>query len=130
MPAPKRIHHINFVVRDLESAIEFYEDVIGLPKFAELDHDIRGSRIARSKVGDTWFVLVCPYDKASIPGRHLERHGEGFFLLSFGVNDLETILARINTANRGELRPGILNWKVADIGEHQGTSLQLTEDPD
>ena len=128
MPAPKRIHHINFVVRDLDSAISFYEDVIGLPAFAVLDHDIRGSRIARSRVGDAWFVLVCPHDPASVPGQHLARHGEGFFLLSLGVEDLDASLARISASDRGEIRHGILDWRIADVGKHFGTSLQLTED--
>ena len=130
MPPPRRIHHINFVVRDLDNAIEFYENVIGLPTFAVLDHDIRGSRIARSRVGETWFVLVCPYDRSSIPGRHLERHGEGFFLLSFGVDDLPASLSRIEAEDRGDVRDGILDWRVADIGEHCGAALQLTEDRD
>lgn len=129
MPAPKRIHHINFVVRDLDSAIGFYENVIGLPAFAVVDHDLRGSRIARSKVGDTWFVLVCPDDASSVPGQHLERHGEGFFLLSFGVHDLADSLARVDERDRGDARHGILDWRVADIGDHHGASLQFTEEP-
>ena len=130
MAAPTRIHHVNFVVRDLEKAIDFYENVIGLPPFTIIDHPVRGSRIARSAVGGTFFVLVCPYDAASAPGQHLRRHGEGFFLLSFGVADLTETLSRVGASDRGDERQGILDWSVADIGDHFGANLQLTKDPD
>ena len=122
MSAPKRIHHINFVVRDLESAIGFYENVIGLPAFAVLDHDLR------SKVGDTWFVLVCPYDETSVPAQHLKQHGEGFFLLSFGVEDLDKRLLQVASGDRGDIRQGILDWRIADAGTHFGAGLQFTEE--
>lgn len=128
MPAPACIHHINFVVRDLDQATDFYERVIGLSPFVVVEHDVRGSRIARSKVGDTWFVLVCPHDEASVPGRYLKEHGEGFFLLSLGVSDLEQHLKQLEEGDRGDIRHGILDWRIADAGGHFGANLQFTED--
>ncbi len=128
MTSPKRIHHINFLVRDLDAAIRLYEESMGLPPFVTVDHDIRGSRIARSKIGDTWFVLICPYDDESVPGRHLKEHGEGFFLLSLGVNDLEEHLRQLEERDRGDIRQGILDWRIADAGTHFGANLQFTED--
>ncbi|MDJ0760695.1 MAG: VOC family protein [Woeseiaceae bacterium] len=128
MTPPKRIHHINFLVRDMEAAIRLYEESMGLPPFVTIDHDIRGSRIARSKIGDTWFVLICPYDDDSVPGRHLKEHGEGFFLLSLGVNDLEEHLRQLEQEDRGAIRRGILDWRIADAGSHFGVNLQFTED--
>ncbi|MDJ0917370.1 MAG: VOC family protein [Woeseiaceae bacterium] len=128
MKPPNRIHHINFLVRDLDAAIRLYEDSMGLAPFVEIDHAVRGSRIARSKIGETWFVLICPYDDTSVPGRHLKEHGEGFFLLSLGVDDLDEHLRQLEEAERGDIRQGILDWTVADAGMHFGASLQFTDE--
>ncbi len=111
---PSSIHHINFVVHDLDEACERFEKTLGLAPFQTVDHSLRGARVARSPVGESWLVLVAPYDPDSVPGRYLEEHGEGFFLLSLGVDILE------------DTRPGILNWRVKDVGEIHGALMQLT----
>ena len=115
MPA-KRIHHINFVVRDLEEAIPRFEETLQLAPFEVVDHVPRRAHVARSKLGDSWLVLVAPYDMNSVPGRHLEEHGEGFFLLSLAVDD------------EHKWREGILDWKVCDRGELYGARFQVTRD--
>ena len=115
---PSSIHHVNFVVRDLDEACERFEKALGLRKFEIVDHAPRGARVARSRVGDSWFVLVAPYDPDSVPGRFLEAHGEGFFLLSLAVDDLD------------DARAGILDWRVHDLGELHGALFQLTQRSD
>ena len=85
---------------------------------AHMDHAPRGARVARSRIGESWLVLVAPYDPDSVPGRYLEEHGEGFFLLSLAVDELD------------ETRAGILDWRVRDLGEVHGANLQLTLRPD
>jgi len=120
--AATRIHHINFVVRDLDAACRRFEKRLGTESFTNVDHAPRGARIARTRVGDTWLVLVCPYEPDSVPGRFLAEHGEGFFMLSVGSNDLDADFPD------AELREGILDWQVADIGEVHGALLQLTRD--
>ena len=117
--AATRIHHLNFVVRDLNAACERFESLLSLEPFQVVDHAPRGSRIARSKIGDSWIVLVCPYDDTSVPGRFLAERGEGFFLLSVGSDAPPDDL---------DWREGILDWRVADVGEMLGGFLQLTDD--
>ncbi len=123
---PTRIHHINFVVRDLEAAIERFETKLGFPPFTVIDHAARGSRIAHTSIGESVLVLVCPYEDESVPGRHLREHGEGFFLLSLGVADLEDAIRRLDDA--GPVRDGIDDWRIADIGRWAGAEMQLTDD--
>ncbi len=119
--AATRIHHINFVVRDLDAACQRFERLLGLGPFERIEHAPRGSTIARTRVGESWLVLVCPHDPESVPGRHLARRGEGFFLLSIGTDAMHGDAA---------LRDGIDDWKVADVGEALGAVLQLTDDSD
>jgi methylmalonyl-CoA/ethylmalonyl-CoA epimerase len=112
--SPSSIHHINFVVRDLDEACARFEHDLNLEPFERVDHAPRGARLARSRIGDSWLVLVAPYDPESVPGRYLEEHGEGFFLLSLAVDKLE------------DTRAGILDWQVQDIGKIHGALFQLT----
>ena len=113
-----RIHHINFVVNDLAEAMPRFESALGLAPFEVVRHAPRGAYVARSSLGDSWQVLVQPYDTESVPGRHLAEHGEGFFLLSVCSAD----------ADDHAWRDGILDWQVCDIGKLHGALLQLTLD--
>jgi methylmalonyl-CoA/ethylmalonyl-CoA epimerase len=131
MPAT-RIHHLNFLVRDLTEATGRFEQVLDVGPFEILEHASRGARVARTRIGESWLVLVAPYDNESVPGRHLSRFGEGLFLLSVGYDDAEAQLERLPKSSDEptdrRLRDGIAGWRVADIGELYGTIAQLTDD--
>ncbi len=92
-----------------------FEQSLGLAPFEVVDHAARGAKVARSRLGESWFVLVAPYDPNSVPGKHLADNGEGFFLLSLSVD------------NEHDWRNGILDWKVADAGEVCGAQFQFTK---
>ena len=134
MMSPKRIHHINFIVRDLDEAVTHYERTLGVDPFVVVDHPLRGATVARTRVGECWLVLVCPYDAESVPGRFLAEHGEGFFLLSFGVDDLDVAIEKARQAGAGftadEPRAGLEGWRIIDFdpADTLGAILQLTED--
>lgn len=129
---PTRIHHLNFIVRDLDEATARFERVLGVEPFETIDHASRGAHVARTRIGESWLVLVCPYDHESPPGQFLATHGEGFFLASFGVRELDEYLGRLHQDSLEgpdkSTRAGILDWRVADLGEFHGAMLQLTQD--
>ena len=66
--------------------------------------------------------------------RHLAEHGEGLFLLSFGVDSLADASAAVE-AGGGALsstpRTGLDGWQVVDLDPESfaGARLQLTEEP-
>ncbi len=130
--SPTRIHHVNFIVRDLDEAMARYERTLGVDPFEVVDHPTQKAKVARSRVGESWLVLVSPYDVDSPSGRYLEKNGEGFFLLSIGVDNLTQRLEQlesegVDTVDAGS-RAGILDWRVADIGDLHGAKMQLTDD--
>ena len=130
---PRRLHHVNFIFRDLDAAAERFERLgVGPFEFAEIE--ARGVRTARAKIGETWFVLVSPTSFDSVPAQYLAENGEGFFLLSLGVDDLDLALESLATRGitAGPAREGLLDWRVADVAtdETLGVQLQFAEDVD
>ena len=131
------IHHINFLVRDLDQAIKRYQDIIDCGTF-ELDElPNRAVKTARLKLGQSWLVLVQPLDQHSVPAQHLADHGEGFFMLSLGTDDLHAEKQRIEKSSSFEeppfatpVRNGIDTWRVLDFQMQHffGAQLQLTEE--
>lgn len=127
------IHHLNFLVRDLEAAIPAWERALGLPVAARDELPGRGAIAARFRVGATWLVLVQPTDPDGAPGRHLAAHGEGFFLLSLDVPSLADAFAGPGAPEpSGPERAGAERWRVRDLDPQAtaGVQLQFCEDPE
>ena len=121
------IHHINFIVTDLDVAVQAYQSMLGLGPFEYEELPERGVSTARIRIGGVWIVLVSPRSKDSHAAHYLEAHGEGFFLMSFGVDNLQQAMAEL--AQRGALpagrtaRAGILDWQVADLETERSLSV-------
>jgi methylmalonyl-CoA/ethylmalonyl-CoA epimerase len=124
----RKIHHINFLVRDLDQAIGRYENLFGVS--VERRERLKERRVetARFRIDDTWIVLVQPLDSQSVPGRHLEQHGEGFFLISYQVDDVSqaagTVEARGATLINKTPRRGLDDWQVIDIASDDTLGVQ------
>lgn len=124
------VHHINFIVADLSEAVERFERLLGTTAITD-PLPARGVLTARLPLGAAWLVLVQPVDPDGVPGRHLAEHGEGFFLLSLAVADLESAVAELGERgvamdSKGPRR-GLEDWTVQDIdiGETLGLQIQL-----
>ena len=133
MSVLKCIHHINFVVADLDAAVDAYQRTLGLGPFEYEELEERDVKTARVRVGDAWIVLVSPRSDNSPVAHYLETHGEGFFLMSFGVDNLDQAMAELTrqgavTAD-AKTRTGILGWQVADLDteESLGAKFHITE---
>lgn len=126
------IHHLNFIVRNLDVAIPDWERLLGLTLDARDELPERGVIVARFRLGTAWLVLVQPTRDDSVPGRFLATHGEGFFLLSLAVESLEDELQRLGAgAFTSLMRTGADGWLVQDLDPTltNGIQLQYTEFP-
>jgi methylmalonyl-CoA/ethylmalonyl-CoA epimerase len=111
----RKIHHINFIVRDLEAAVPVYERILGQP-VTRRDHlSGRGVDIARFELGDTWLILVQPVKQGTEPARFLDEHGEGFFLLSFDVESVADAAQTSGVPPQGPSRDGLDDWHIQDL---------------
>ncbi len=132
----KRIHHINFIVKDLEKAVKTYKLLFGEPTVESEILPQRGVKLARFKVGETWLILVQPVSEDGIPAQYLKKHGEGFFLISCQVDDVRKAGGQL--ANEGvsvldsHPRQGLDDWQVMDLDAEDlfGANFQLVQSAD
>ena len=131
MTALKNIHHLNFVVADLDVAVANYQDRLGIGPFEREDLPGRSVSTARTKVGGVRIVLVAPDNEECEVGRYLAANGEGFFLLSFGVDNLDAAIAELAERGTaaGEKRAGLCDWQVVDLDTESdlGIKFHLTQ---
>lgn len=127
----KNIHHLNFVVTDLDEAATAYQRMLGVGPFKRDDLPDRGVSTARVKIGDTWIVLVSPQRDDCDVARYLETHGEGFFLMSFGVDDLDQAISKLAERGTvaGDTRTGLCDWRIVDLKTEAelGVRFHLTQ---
>ena len=90
-----RIHHVAVVVRNLDAALGFYRDTLGLPVELVLPIESDAVRIAFLPVGESKVELVEPTDESTGVARFLASRGEGFHHVCFEVRDLASELDRL-----------------------------------
>ncbi len=95
LPALGRVHHVAVVVRDLEAALGFYRDRLGLPVELVLPIESDGVTIAFLPVGESKVELVQPTDPSTGVARFLETRGEGFHHVCYEVTNLAETLDRL-----------------------------------
>ena len=95
MPKIKRIDHIAIVVQDIEAALGFWRDTLGL----ELDHieDVaeQKSIVAFLPTGGSEVELVKPTTDDSGVARYLQKRGPGMHHICFEVEDIVAALAQM-----------------------------------
>ncbi len=95
LPVNGRIHHVAMVVRDLEIAVKFHAEVLGLPLEQIAGVPSQEVRIAFLTAGDSKIELVAPTNSTSGVARFLESKGEGFHHLCLEVADIDAELQQL-----------------------------------
>ncbi|MDA8236626.1 MAG: methylmalonyl-CoA epimerase [Chloroflexi bacterium] len=90
-----RVHHVAVVVRDLEAALAFYRDTLGLAAGPVVPIPSDRVRIAFLPVGEVRIELVEPTDDTTGVARFLANRGEGFHHVCFEVPDISADLVRL-----------------------------------
>jgi methylmalonyl-CoA/ethylmalonyl-CoA epimerase len=93
MPNIKRIDHIAIVVSDIEAALNFWRDALGLELSHLEDLPEQQSQVAFLPTGDSEVELVEPTTLDSGIARYLNKRGPGIHHICFEVEDLEALLA-------------------------------------
>jgi methylmalonyl-CoA/ethylmalonyl-CoA epimerase len=89
---PTHIEHIGIAVDNLDAAIRYYEDVIGLTCYAVEEVKDQKVRTAFFQVGDTKIELLESTDPEGPVGKFIEKKGPGIHHLAFAVPDVDKAL--------------------------------------
>ena len=74
----KRIEHIGIAVKDLESAIHFYQNLLGVECYSIEEVKDQKVKTAFFKIGDTKIELLESTDSEGPISKFIEKKGEGF----------------------------------------------------
>jgi methylmalonyl-CoA/ethylmalonyl-CoA epimerase len=85
-----RIAHVGIAVADLESALAFYRDVLGLEPHQP--ETVDGAIIVALSFGDAEVELLAPSEPAGPIARFLARRGPGIHHICYRVPDLDAAL--------------------------------------
>ncbi|MBS4058839.1 MAG: methylmalonyl-CoA epimerase [Bacteroidetes bacterium] len=92
---PSHIEHIGIAVKSLDSAIPYYERLLGTPCYAIEEVKDQRVKTAFFKVGQTKIELLESTDPEGPVGKFIEKKGEGIHHIAFAVNGLEAALDEI-----------------------------------
>ena len=97
MSSATRIHHIALVVNDLDEALEFWRDGLGLKVASVEDVPDQRATVAFLSAGDQELELVKPTDEHSGTARYLQEHGPGMHHICLEVDDLAESLEHLRS---------------------------------
>ena len=93
------IHHVAVAVRNLDAALVFYRDILGLPVGRQAVVADQGVKAALLSVGEDEIELLEPTNPAGGVARFLEKKGEGIHHLCVETTDIAAALGQAKAAN-------------------------------
>ena len=91
----KKINHIAILVEDIDAALSFWRDQLGLTLDHVEDVPSQSSKVAFLPVGEGEVELVQPIDSDSGLAKFLEKRGEGMHHLCIEVCDIQSMLSTL-----------------------------------
>lgn len=126
----KKLDHIAIAVRDLDLALRFYTEILGLSVSKIEEVVSENVRVAFLPIGDTCIELLTPLSEDSPLARSIEKRGEGLHHLCFQTDNLQRDVLAFREARLPLLepapRPGSKETTVAFLHPKANTGV-LTE---
>ena len=128
-----KLDHLGIAVPDLDAALEFWRDALGLELVDVEVVESEGVRTAFLPVGDASIELLEPINEKGVIARHLERRGPGLHHICMKVDGLQSHLNQLDAAGvqlvDRQPRPGAHGKRVAFIHPKSagGVLLELAE---
>jgi methylmalonyl-CoA/ethylmalonyl-CoA epimerase len=90
---PTHIEHIGIAVKNLEEAIRFYENVLGLECYSIEEVKDQKVKTAFFMIGKTKIELLESTDPEGPIGKFIEKKGEGIHHIAFAQEDVTRALS-------------------------------------
>jgi len=91
----EKIDHICFAVKDLERTKQIYRDNFGLLPELEYVAESEHIRVSRYYIGEVAVEFMESTSPAGEVAKFIKKRGEGVFLISYKVDDLDRALAEL-----------------------------------
>ncbi len=85
----EKIHHVGIAVHDLDEALKFYRDTLGLHVHSQDTVEDQGVRAALLTIGESEIELLEPTSPEANMAKFLERKGEGLHHICFQTEDVD-----------------------------------------
>ncbi len=93
----KKINHIGIVVADIDEALKFWRDAMGIEMHHREDVPSQKAQVAFLPIGDTEVELVQPTAEDTGAGKFLQERGGGMHHLCFEVDSINEKLSELKT---------------------------------
>jgi methylmalonyl-CoA/ethylmalonyl-CoA epimerase len=111
------IEHIGIAVRNMNEAIKYYEDVLGLKCYSMEEVPSQKTRTAFFMVGQTKIELLESMEPDGPIGKFIEKKGEGIHHIAFASKNLEESLKEVEGKGiqliDSKPKPGAEGLKIA-----------------
>ena len=97
MPKVKQINHVAVVVQDLEMALLFWRDALGMELQELRDVPAEKSKVAFLPLSGSEVELVLPTTQDSGIAKYLAKRGPGMHHICLEVDDIEGMLAQLRS---------------------------------
>ena len=133
-----RIEHLGIAVKDIDKAISFYRDVLGLDVAPVMKEESVGVAMTFVNVGESSLELMSPLGEppagsvGDIMGKFIAGKGEGVHHLAIAVDDIEAALKELGEKGIALIdktpRPGA-HGKIAFVNpkSSNGVLIELCE---
>jgi len=91
----KKINHVAIAVEDMDAALEFWRDKLGLTLDHIEDVPSQASIVGVLPIGEGEIELVQPTDKDTGLAKYLAKHGEGLHHICIEVDDIMEMLVTL-----------------------------------
>lgn len=140
-----RLCQIGLVVHDLDEAIKYYKEIIGIEPTRVIEKSptapgkkyYKGmetnfyQRVALYYYGDLEFEILQPFGDASALSDYLEEHGPGIHHIAFDTGDFDGFEKHLNNYGIKKVQTGptsrhpALQWGFFDSNKKLGTMIEL-----
>jgi methylmalonyl-CoA/ethylmalonyl-CoA epimerase len=93
----KKVHHIAIAVPELDNAIAFWQNQLGLPLNHEEDVPSQKSKVAFLPIGESEIEIVSPASDDSGMAKYIEKRGPGLHHICFEVDNIDEMLSELKT---------------------------------
>lgn len=99
MASVNKIHHIAIVVENMDQALPFWQDTLGITVSGLQDIAKEEAQVGFLPLGDSEIELIVPTSNDSGLAKFLAKRGPGLHHLCLEVDDLEAFLLKLKEKN-------------------------------